>query len=540
MKRAFAYLRISDDDQSRFSIPGQLLIIQEYCKRNNILLVRIFTDDGYSAKDFNRPAWKEMQSILKRNTVDFIIVWKYDRLIRNAVEGLVFVEHLENKLNTVLVSVMENYSIDPSDPYYFKNRADMFVDAEFERRKISDRTKMGLWSGKSEGRYLRKAPYGYKNIRIKKDGTITNHARKKGDANSDVSHIIPDPEQAVIIRDIFEDFIAGQSYVMILHKAVLNGFPLTGKEVIKRILTNELYAGFIKVPAYKTAKAKTIPGLHEAIIPADTFWKAFYKVQQQTRPTGPKIMDINLPVRGFLQCEHCGDNHTGTRCKGRSAYYYYYWCNTCRGKNYPSIKVNSDIETILSGLSLPDHLLQAYRIELKIQIADSLGDNRLRIDRETGEIRLVEKKLKSIEEKYIDDRISDETYEKWSTDLNRQLAKKRILVAELQANDEIEQIVDEYFPYLSDLKSMYMKASIPNKIALLQSIFPGGLSVNPNGYRTALMADVFIPKAQSLQGLLEIKTNGESAVLATSPVKGRLWDSTRTVLEVISRIVKAA
>lgn len=540
MKKAFAYLRISDDDQSKFSISGQLLCIEEYCKRSNISIVKVFTDDGYSAKDFNRPAWKEMQSMIKKDTVDFVIVWKYDRLIRNAVEGLVFVEHLENKLDTILVSVMENYAIDPTDPYFFKLRADMFVDAEFERRRISDRTRMGIWSGKSQGRYLSRAPYGYKNVRIKRDGTITNQIRKKGDANSDTSHIVPDSEQAKIVKGIFEDFITGHNYAMILKKAIANGFPLKGKEVIKRILTNEIYAGLVQVPAYKTSVKKTIQGVHEAIVSPDIFWKAFYKVKELTRPSGPKIMDTNLPLRGFIQCEGCGSNHTGTRCKGRSAYYYYYWCNTCRGTNFPAIKVHADIENILSGLSLAPHLLQAYNAQVKIEIKKSLSDIQLRINRENEEIRAVEKKLKSIEEKFIDDRIDADMFKKWSTDLKGQLIKKKILVSDLLSKDEVDSILDEYLHYLSDLKALYLKASIPNKIALLKAIFPGGLSVNSNGYRTALLADMFILKAQSLQGLLEVKENEGTAVFANSPVKGRSWESTRTILQVIERIIKAA
>lgn len=540
MKKAFAYLRISDDDQSKFSISGQLLCIEEYCKRNNITLIKVFTDEGFSAKDFNRPAWKEMQSLIKKNTVDFVIVWKYDRLIRNAVEGLVFVEHLETKLNTILVSVMENYAIDPTDPYFFKLRADMFVDAEFERRRISDRTKMGLWSGKSQGRYLRKAPYGYKNVRITKDGTMTSELRKKGSNNSETSHIIPDPEQASVVKDMFEDFLSGHTYAMILNKARAHGFNMTGKEVVKRILSNVVYAGLVQVPAYKTAGKKTVQGVHEAVIPVDTFWKVFYKIQDQTRPSGPKIMDENLPLRGFIQCESCGANHTGTRCKGRNAYYYYYWCNTCRGKNYPSVKVNTDIERILSGLSLPPHLLEAYKAELKIQLAADLGDNQLRIDREKNELASVEKKLKSIEEKYIDDRIDQEMFKKWSIQLTTELTKKKILITELEDNDDVQSILDEYFPYFTDLTGLYSMASIPNKIAFLKSIFPGGLSVNANGYRTAFLADVFSLKSQSLQGLLEVKQNGEHLVLEASPVEGRSWGSTRTILQVIERILKAA
>ncbi|HWY38296.1 MAG TPA: recombinase family protein, partial [Bacteroidia bacterium] len=143
MKTAYQYVRISDDDQSNFSISGQQKMNDDYALKHDIRVLKTFSDDGYSAKDFNRPSWKELEKELSKNKnkVDYLIVWKYDRLIRNAAEGLAFIEKLEQKWNIKLLSVMENFFIDPHSPYFFKSRADLLVNAEFERRVISDRSK---------------------------------------------------------------------------------------------------------------------------------------------------------------------------------------------------------------------------------------------------------------------------------------------------------------------------------------------------------------------------------------------------------------
>lgn len=86
MKTAYAYLRISKEDQSNYSIEGQERVIKEYAQKNNIFIKDIYTDDGYSAKDFNRPAWKKLEAVMAGNKhgVDYLIVHKYDRLIRHA------------------------------------------------------------------------------------------------------------------------------------------------------------------------------------------------------------------------------------------------------------------------------------------------------------------------------------------------------------------------------------------------------------------------------------------------------------------------
>ena len=53
-KTVVAYARISNEDQSHFSIDGQKEQFIEYCEKNNYNLLQVFTDEGQSAKDFER------------------------------------------------------------------------------------------------------------------------------------------------------------------------------------------------------------------------------------------------------------------------------------------------------------------------------------------------------------------------------------------------------------------------------------------------------------------------------------------------------
>ena len=54
MKKAIGYVRISTEDQSNFSIDGQQKLIAEYCTKKGIELLNMFTDEGQSAKNFDR------------------------------------------------------------------------------------------------------------------------------------------------------------------------------------------------------------------------------------------------------------------------------------------------------------------------------------------------------------------------------------------------------------------------------------------------------------------------------------------------------
>jgi DNA invertase Pin-like site-specific DNA recombinase len=68
MKTAYLYVRVSTDEQKRkgYSLPEQEDRLLKYCKYNNIEVKGIYRED-YSAKNFNRPEWKELFSEIKRS-----------------------------------------------------------------------------------------------------------------------------------------------------------------------------------------------------------------------------------------------------------------------------------------------------------------------------------------------------------------------------------------------------------------------------------------------------------------------------------------
>ena len=94
------------------------------------------------------------------------------------------------------------------------------------------------------------------------------------------------------------------------------------------------FLNFISRDKLKEEQSMIKKAIHEAIIPEDIFWKAYYKLQDKIKPQGPKVIDEQIPLRGFLLCQSCGKLHTGAKSKGKLAYYYYYRCNKCHNENY--------------------------------------------------------------------------------------------------------------------------------------------------------------------------------------------------------------
>jgi site-specific DNA recombinase len=493
MKVAYDYIRISDDDQSHFSIDGQKKMNIDFAFRHNIKIVRTFLDDGYSAKDFNRPNWKHLEKELAKNKskVDYLIVWKYDRLIRNAAEGLNFIEKLEKKWNIVLLSVMENFGIDPNSPYFFKHRADLLVSAEFERRLISDRTKMGNWSAKDSGRFIGRASIGYDNARDNEDKPI----------------LVVNEERKQVVESIYSDFLADMTYPMIKQRVFETwGIKLKGHDAIKDIIANHTYAGLVKVPEYHGKKAYMRKGIHEPIIAEDVFWKAYYKLQDKIKPQGPKIVDDNVPLRGWVICQGCGGFHTGGKSKGRSAYYYYYRCKKCLGENYSSEKVHQEITEILKNLSFEEKYIKALITDAEIKLNKEFEGKNIKIKKLKSDSEQIKGKLDSLEEKYIANKVSQDTYDKWFPVYSRELNTKSIEIAELE-KDSSEELnhYKQILPAFTSLESIYDLGGVDDKQSFLKGIFWGGFTKEKVGGRTKIINPMFEPNLDKISHLLRVE-----------------------------------
>lgn len=529
MKTAYQYIRISDEDQSNFSISGQQLLNQQWAQKKDVQIIGTFIDDGYSAKDFNRPEWKRMEAALSKSKVDYLIVTKYDRMIRNVVDGLSFIKTLEQKWKITLISVMENYSIDIHDPYFFKHRADMFVDAEFERRRISDRSRFGIWSAKTQGRFVGRAPFGYNNMRDEKDTPILtiNEAERE------------------IVQQIFSDFLNDLPFRAIIHAAKQKGFSLKSHDAIKRIISNHIYAGLLLAPQYKDEKAKVVKATHAPIIPEETFWQAYYKLQNKINPQGPKICDENVPLRGFLLCQQCGRFLTGGPSKGKYKIYYYYRCLSCSGENHSANKAHDELDKILKGLSLPDRMLKAIEAESLIGLDQELESRTERLKRVTRDYDAIKTRVSSLEEKYIGDKIDHLTYSKWKGLYLKEFDEKEREVRQLQSDDDqVRSRLTTYLPYASDLQYIYQSAAeIQTKQDLLKGVFPACLIKEKEGNRTPFIHPMFYVNALYLKGLLRISANGNTDNFDYNPIStrnGNQIEHLDSFLRIIERIIKKA
>ena len=91
MKNVVGYVRISSVSQiDNTSIEVQIEKIEMYCSLHNLNLVKIYKDEGISAKNTDRVEYQAMIDFLskKESGIDGIVVYKNDRLHRSLYDLL--------------------------------------------------------------------------------------------------------------------------------------------------------------------------------------------------------------------------------------------------------------------------------------------------------------------------------------------------------------------------------------------------------------------------------------------------------------------
>ena len=332
--RVGEYNRLSKEDGDKpesDSIQNQHEINQnhlEYLRRlgENITSVTVYSDDGYGGGTFNRPRYQDMIRDIEAGIINCVIFKDNSRLGRNYPElGRLMEDYFPQK-GIRVISVLNNLD-SVRDPRGYCSAIVSFsniVNDDYIRQlSIKIKSTLAMKQGRGEfiGNY---APFGYQ-----KDPE--NHHR-----------LVIDPEEADIVRLIFEMYVGGMPVARIAKKMnelhimtpgeyqVQKGaksfitharnYPKTKSwaiTTINTILKNEVYIGnmvqgkhkSISYRSKKTVETKeeewtVVEGTHEAIISDDVFALAHERFARHTR-TAPQKEKVHI-LSGYIICGICG------------------------------------------------------------------------------------------------------------------------------------------------------------------------------------------------------------------------------------------
>ncbi len=312
------YCRLSLEDgkdNESMSISNQKLLLKDYAEKNGMFNCEFYVDDGFTGRNFNRPAFQRMISDIESGRISCVITKDLSRLGRNYIESGSYMEVFFPKHNVRYIAITDNYDSlnkQEMDIAPFKN-----ILNDMYSRDISKKVLAGRMTRSRQGKFCGGQPP----LGLMRDP-------------DDNGHLIIDPETAPIIRRIFDLALDGFGNMKICKVLMEERIPITRMQTgtdcdinyyawsgsrISTILRNPFYKGAhvvckthqkgIRSNTYNIIprdQREVIEDCHEAIIPKAE-WD---KVQQLIDRRPPIMKGNNCPYynifHGIVYCATCG------------------------------------------------------------------------------------------------------------------------------------------------------------------------------------------------------------------------------------------
>lgn len=452
------YIRLSQEDKDKKyesdseSVINQKELLRGYVKNNNFNLVKEYVDDGYSGTDFERPGFQNMLEDINNKKINCVIVKDLSRLGRDHVMTGYYIETFFPENNIRFISILESYDS-------FKNQASndssTFIIAcnDYYSKQNSIKIRNVLNEKRKNGKFVGSLPcFGYMRDPL------------------DKGHLVPNPETAPIVKNIFKwraDGIGPTEIANRLNKANIvtpSGYKKTNYSsrlidrdnwnisTVKKILCNRIYTGDLvqhtqtKVN-YKSKKKITldeklwiiVENTHEALVDKETFEYVNNLRKRNTRNYEIKTNREKRLLEGKLFCKECKNRLTVLYRKKQD-----YWSVNCnrysrdpvRGRCYSHFyPYNYLEEQVLEQINkYISKLIKELNIkELNDEVVKSIHKETTNIDKIVKEIQIEKEKiigrLKTLYNDKCDGVISADTYKELASEFEQKLK---------QINEKIE------------------------------------------------------------------------------------------------------
>lgn len=476
MKRAIRYLRFSHIGQSNGSIERQEVVTDQWLSYNQVSLIDTFIDRGHTARNFDRPDFIKLRDFIKKHHrhVDYLVVDQLDRFSRIAGEALTLVKSLQKEYSIQIVSVTEGITFDYETPgSYFRTGLQLLL-AEEDNINRSIKVRSGLYAAVTKlGKFVYKnAPYGYRKVGEKKEQTI-----------------VVEPNEAKVVRYIYEAFLKDVPLYVIKEQAKELGFDRGGNMAIERVLANPAYAALLYTKPFKENPGGLFPARHEPIVDKLTWQMVQAK---KKKPEKQKVcLDDEIPLRGILKC-HCGNPVTGAPSRGKSGkYFYYYKCKHSGHNNISAVKAHDQLAGAFELMSLSKEKVKQISASAEKNISVSMAENQSELSRIKKELVKEEELLFSVEEKYIKGTIEKDTYQRWYTNYTDSILTLKGTIERLdRSQDKVLELLRENIDKLTDLRYVYLSADTIGKRELVNTVFDSNLYYQDGIYRTPTMLEL--------------------------------------------------
>ena len=279
--RVAAYCRVSTRHEEQcHSLEAQIAYYTDYIKRNpNWKFVAVYSDIASGIRAANRPGYKQLLKDCAKGKIDLILVKSLSRFGRDALETIRQVRKLKRMNIGIYIETGGLNTLDISDSIIDQLAVLNQAESHFRSENIKFGIRHRMRSGK----------------------TVLNHTQFLGYTKGPDGVLQIVPEEAEIVRKIFDLYIQGNGVRKIKRYLEEHGIKtVTGKSewstsTIDRMLSNEKYVGEVLMQKTYTSDFLTgkreknqgqldtylVENAHDPIISREIF----YLVQQMKEKT---------------------------------------------------------------------------------------------------------------------------------------------------------------------------------------------------------------------------------------------------------------
>lgn len=234
------------------SIKNQIEKCQNYLKlkytneyqniKNNI---KIYSDEGYTGYNINRPKFQKLLSDIEKGAVKTIIVYKLDRISRNVTDFCNLKDKFQ-KYNIDFISVTENF--DTSTPLGNAMIMISSIFAQLERDTIAERIKDNMYELAKTGRWLGgNTPLGFNSI---KKEFIDNTGKKRN-----IYQLEPNYDEIKIIKLLWDKMIELKGIHKLESYLIQNNIKTRNNNYFTRFSLTNIFKNPVYVIADNKSKA---------------------------------------------------------------------------------------------------------------------------------------------------------------------------------------------------------------------------------------------------------------------------------------------
>lgn len=474
---AAIYTRVSTDEQKNhgYSLEAQESTLREYAKKKGFEVYDVYTDGGYSGKDFNRPNVQRLFRDLEADKIDVILVWKVDRLSRNNTDVLVLIDRELTPRGKKLI--ITSIDMDASTPSGHMFISLLSTFARYERTTIIDRVNIGMQKRAEKGFWNGGTIFGYDSVD---------------------KRLVINEQESKIVREIFEMRAQGKGYKIIVNTLNNRGvktkkdknFSIPG---VKLILNNQMYIGKMVWRKHKDWNTKRragkiepliVEGMHKGIIEPE-LWLRVQEVNefQKRSFTTNRNFNGNFFLTGVLKCPKCGSGTVMSKIRKPNSndYHYYYMCQAYHSKgiavcNTNLIKKEEIEQKVLNEISFLVNNEDIFNKLINELNKENNKDNEVYINEISNLKKLLNRALSKrskLDNDYFDEKIDSGTYTRLINNLNVEIdmleTNIRKAESEIQVNDSSIN-KDELLYALKNFNKLFSIINDGEKKLLIRSL----------------------------------------------------------------------